>query len=201
MNDDLRGDAAETGEWAALAEVYEAALSSVPASAGLPLLATLAHAYEKELANYPLAIERNQQVLALEPSDQQAVLGLERLYVATGQHEELLAIYDKKLSLAGSDAEKRDVRLQLALLYEEQVRDVEKALALYRDILKTDPDDLQALRALGRLYQGTENWQELAKVIERQLVLCANDALACADLKFSLGEVSQKHLEERKAGA
>jgi len=170
--------AAETGEWAALAEVYEAALSSVPASVGLPLLATLAHAYEKELANYPLAIERNQQVLALEPSDQQAVLGLERLYVATGQHEELLAIYDKKLSMAGSDAEKRDVRLQLALLYEEQVRDVEKALALYRDILKTDPDDLQALRALGRLYQGTENWQELAKVIERQLVLRANDALA-----------------------
>ena len=192
--------AAETGEWAALAEVYEAALSSVPASAGLPLLATLAHAYEKELANYPLAIERNQQVLALEPSDQQAVLGLERLYVATGQHEELLAIYDKKLSMAGSDAEKRDVRLQLALLYEEQVRDVEKALALYRDILKTDPDDLQALRALGRLYQGTENWQELAKVIERQLVLRANDALACADLKFSLGEVSQKHLED-PAGA
>ena len=54
---------------------------------------------------------------------------------------------------------------------------MEKALALYRDILKTDPDDLQALRALGRLYQATEKWQDLAKVIERQLVLCANDAL------------------------
>jgi tetratricopeptide (TPR) repeat protein len=60
----------------------------------------LARAYEKELANYPLAIERNKQVLALAPSDEQAVLALERLYVATGQHEELLAIYDKKLSMA-----------------------------------------------------------------------------------------------------
>jgi len=186
--------AAETGEWASLVEVYEAALPSASGRAGLPLLATLARAYEKELANHPLAIERNKQVLALEPSDEQAVLGLERLYVATGQHEELLAIYDKKLSLAANDAEKRAVRLQLALLYEEQVRDPGKALELYRDILKTDPDDLQALRALGRLYQGTERWQELSEIIERQLTLCANDALASADLKFSFGQLMQDHL-------
>ena len=188
--------AAETGEWASLVEVYEAALSKVQGSASLALLAAVARAYEKDLANYPLAIERNQQILAMAPTDEQAVLGLERLYIATGQHEELLAIYDKKLSLAGSDAEKREVRLQLALLYEEQVRDTEKALALYQDILKTDPDDLQALRALGRLYQATEKWQDLAEVIERQLTLCANDALASADLRFALGEVLQKHLED-----
>jgi tetratricopeptide (TPR) repeat protein len=187
--------AAETSEWASLVAVYEAALPATQGSGSLPLLATLARAYEKELANYALAIERNKQVLALAPSEEQAVLALERLYIATGQHEELLAIYDTKLSMAGSDAEKREVRLQLALLYEEQVHDVAKALVLYRDILKTDPDDLQALRALGRLYQATEQWQDLAKVIERQLDLSANDAAACADLKFSLGEVLQKHLD------
>lgn len=188
--------AAETGEWAALVQVYEAALPALEGADSLPLLATLAGAYEKELANYPLAIERNKQVLALAENQEQAVLALERLYVATGQHEELLAIYDKKLSLAGTDAEKREVRLQLALLYEEQVHDVQKALALYQDILKTDPDDLQALRALGRLYQATEQWKDLAKVLELQLALCAADALASADLKFALGDVLQKHLDD-----
>ncbi len=191
--------AGETGEWASLVQVYEAVLPSLQGRASLPLLATLARAYEKELANYPLAIERNQQVLALDPSEEQAVLALERLYVATGQHEELLAIYDKKLSLAASEKEKREVRLQLALLYEEQVHDVERALALYRDILKTDPDDLQALRALGRLYQSTEKWQDLAEIIERQLALTAADAVASAELKFALGEVLQKYLENPKA--
>jgi tetratricopeptide (TPR) repeat protein len=190
--------AAETGEWASLVQVYEAALQTLQGADSLPLLATVARAYEKELADYPLAIERNKQVLALAPSDEQAVLALERLYVSTGQHEELLAIYDKKLSLAASEQEKREVRLQLALLYEEQVHDVERALALYRDILKTDPDDLQALRALGRLYQSTEKWQDLAAIIERQLALTANDAVACAELKFALGEVLQKHLDDPK---
>jgi len=191
--------AAETGEWASLVQVYEEALPSLKGKASLPILSTLARAYEKELANYPLAIERNKQVLALADNEGQAVLALERLYVATGQHEELLAIYDKKLSLAGSDAEKREVRLQLALLYEEQVHDVEKALALYQDILKSDPDDLPSLRALGRLYQTTLHWKELAQVLERQLALSAADAIASADLKFALGDVSQKHLDD--AGA
>ncbi len=190
--------ATETGEWASLVQVYEAALPTLKGTDVLPLLATVARAYEKELANYPLAIERNKQVLALAPSDEQAVLALERLYVATGQHEELLAIYDKKLSLAASEQEKREVRLQLALLYEEQVHDVDRALALYRDILKTDPDDLQALRALGRLYQSTEKWQDLAAIIERQLALTANDAIVSADLKLALGEVLQKHLDNPK---
>lgn len=188
--------AAETGEWASLVQVYETALPALKGEDCLPLLATLAGAYEKELANYPLAIERNKQVLALAENQEAAVLALERLYVATGQHEELLAIYDKKLSLAGTDAEKREVRLQLALLYEEQVHDVQKALTLYQDILKTDPDDLQALRALGRLYQATEQWKDLAKVLELQLALCAADALASADLKFALGDVLQKHLDD-----
>ena len=188
--------AAETGEWGSLVQVYEAALPSLQGADSLPLLVTLACAYEKELASFPLAIERNRQILALVPGDEQAVLALERLYVATGQHEELLAIYDKKLALAGSEAEKREVRLQLALLYEEQVRDVEKALTLYRDILKTDPDDLQALRAVGRLYQATEQWKDLVVVLQRQLALCANDAIACAELKFALGEVAQRHLDD-----
>ena len=190
--------AAETGEWAALVQVYESVLPSLGGNDLLPLLSTLAGAYERELANHELGIQRNKQILALAPSDEQAVLALERLYVATGQHEELLAIYDKKLSLAATEQEKREVRLQLALLYEEQVHDVERALALYRDILKTAPDDLQALRALGRLYQATSQWQDLAKVIERQLALTASDAMASSELKFALGEVLQNHLDDAK---
>ena len=55
--------AAATGEWTGLVEVYEGALSGVEGQERLPLLGTLARAYEKELANYPLAIERNRQIL------------------------------------------------------------------------------------------------------------------------------------------
>jgi tetratricopeptide (TPR) repeat protein len=185
--------AAETADWASLVQTYEQILGTMQGPDSLALLATVATAYEKELANPEAAIERNKQILALADMDERAVLALERLYVATGQHDQLLAIYDKKLSLASTDAEKREVRLQLAALYEEQVRDVEKAIRLYKDILKTDKEDPQALRALDRLFRATQNWKDLAKVIARQLKLPNDDATA-AELKFRLGEVSEKYL-------
>ncbi len=190
--------AGETGNWTMLVEAYEAVLPSLAGEAALPLLATVARVYEKELANSEAAIERNRAILNIADSDEQAVLALERLYIATGQHDQLLAIYDKKLALAGSEEEKREVRLQLAGLYEEQVRDPEKAISLYKDILKTSKEDAQALRALARLYRATERWRELVKIIARQLKL-PNDDASAAELKFQLGDVSEKHLQDEQA--
>ena len=99
--------AAECGGWDKLVEAYEAALPRVrarskDAKAVLPLLSTLAGAYESELGTPEAAIERNQAILAIAPSDPEAVGALERLYIATGRFPDLLAIYDKKLELAKS---------------------------------------------------------------------------------------------------
>ena len=185
--------AGETGNWSMLVDAYEVVLPTLQGQDALPLLATVARAYEKELANPEAAIARNRGILEIADRDEQAVLALERLYIATGQHDQLLAIYDKKLALAGSEEEKREVRLQLAALYEEQVHDADKAIELYKDILKTAKEDVQALRALDRLYRATERWKDLAKIIARQLKL-PNDDPSAAELKFRLGEVSEKHL-------
>ena len=185
--------AGDTSNWALLVEVYEAVLPSLRGPEALPFLATVARAYEKELANTEAAIARNRRILEIVDRDEQAVLALERLYIATGQHDQLLAIYDKKLALAGSEEEKREVRLQLAALYEEQVHDADKAIELYKDILRTSKEDAQALRALDRLYRGTGNWKELARIIARELKL-PNDDPSTAELKFRLGEVSEKYL-------
>jgi tetratricopeptide (TPR) repeat protein len=185
--------AGDTSNWALLVEVYEAVLPSLRGPEALPFLATVARAYEKELANTEAAIARNRRILEIVDRDEQAVLALERLYIATGQHDQLLAIYDKKLALAGSEEEKREVRLQLAALYEEQVHDADKAIELYKAILRTSKEDAQALRALDRLYRGTGNWKELARIIARELKL-PNDDPSTAELKFRLGEVSEKYL-------
>jgi tetratricopeptide (TPR) repeat protein len=190
--------AGEAGSWAALAQAYETALPDVLEAepmAALPLLATLARAYERDLADHESAIARNRKILELSPEDEEAVFALERLYIATERYPELLAIYDKKLALARTAAEKREVRFRLANLYEEQIRDADKAIKLYRAILDEAPDEMQALRALDRLYRGTSQWNPLAETIERELELSQDNA-ASADLKFRLGEVNEKHLDE-----
>jgi tetratricopeptide (TPR) repeat protein len=193
--------AEDTGGWAALASAYETALPAIGRQdprATLPLLATLARAYERALINPEAAIARNQAILELSPQDEEAVLALERLYIGTERYPDLLAIYDKKLALAHSDAERREVRFRLAGLYEEQIRDADKAVGLYRDILKEAPQELSALRALDRLYRATEQWKELADTIEKELELIGEDDKAtAADLRFRLGEVYESRLDDK----
>ncbi len=191
--------AGETGDWGSLASTYEAALEKISKKKALPdvikILATLASAYEKELANPEAAIERNQQILKLSSQDEQAVLALERLYVATEKYAELMAIYDTKLEMAKTPAEARDVRLRLAGLYEEQIRDADKAITLFKAILDEDAKDLQAWKALDRLYRSTEKWIELGKTIERELAL-TTDKAESAELRFRLAQLLEKHLDE-----
>jgi tetratricopeptide (TPR) repeat protein len=190
--------AAATSSWADLVTAYEQALAQAQgAEEALPLLATLAQAYEKELANPELAIERNRTILSFDPRNSEAILALERLYVTTGRHAELLAIYDKKLELASDERERRHVQLQLASLYEDEIRDTEKAIGLYRDILQASPRDPSALKALDRLYRGNGQWKELIEIVDRELEIAPDDATR-AELMFRKGEVAEKELGQKK---
>jgi tetratricopeptide (TPR) repeat protein len=192
--------APETGAAGDMVAAYELALPKLEGADALPILTTLARAYERELANPEAAIERNKSVLAIDPRNEEAVLALERLFVATGRHAELLEIYDKKLSLAGTAEQRRQVRLQLAGLYEDEIRDSDKAIALYRAILDESPKDPQALRALSRLYRATSQWQPLVETLALELAV-VKDPAERAELTFRLGEVHANQLGEKKAGA
>ena len=70
----------------------------------------------------------------------EAVEALERLYVATGRFADLLAVYDKKLELAKSKDEELSIRFKLAGLYEDEIKQPDKAVQLYLAILKQDSE-------------------------------------------------------------
>jgi tetratricopeptide (TPR) repeat protein len=191
--------ARESHAWAELAQAYEAAVPRAgDPEALLALLGTLAAAYESELGSPEAAIERNQKILELEPKDSNAVAALERLYVATGRFTDLLAIYDRKLELAKSKGEELEIRFKLANLYEEEIKQPEKAIDLYLAILKQDPAQKLALVALDHLYQQLGRWKELARTIQQEIDLpaAAADRSALAELEYRRGAILEQHLED-----
>jgi tetratricopeptide (TPR) repeat protein len=191
--------ATESGAWPELVEAYEAAVPRAEAESNvqavLALLGTVAAAYERELANPELAIARNQKILGLAEKDPAAVAALERLYIATGRFADLLAVYDKKLDLAKTKAEELEIRFKLASLYEEEIKQPDKAIALYQAIIAQDPAQLSALSALDRLYQQLGRWKELAATITQEIDL-STDMAAVAELKFRRGAVQEQYLED-----
>ncbi len=180
-------------------DVYKAALPKVKdPSIRLPVLGILAGAYEKELANPEAAIERNQSILEIAPKDEAAVSALERLYIATGRFAQLLAIYDKKLELAKVKQDQLDIRFKLAGLYEDEIKQPDKAIEIYQAILKQDSAQLAALHALDRIYVGLGKWKELAATIDREVEL-SQDPLQLAELKYRRGGVEEQHLKDPAA--
>ena len=155
-------------------------------------------AYETELAE-PRggASHATRRSSSSRPRTREAVDALERLYLATGRFAELLAIYDKKLELAKTKDEQLEIRFKLAGLYEDEIKHRDKAIELYQAILKQDPDEPPALRALDRIYQRLGQWKELAATIERGDRRCRHRTRrAIVELKFRLGAMHEQHLDD-----
>ena len=123
---------------------------------------------------------------------------MERLYIATGRFAQLLAIYDKKLELAKSKQDQLDIRFKLAGLYEDEIKQPDKAIEIYQAILKQDPTQVPALQALDRILASLGKWKDLAATIDRQVAL-SEEPFAVAELKYRRGRIEELHLNDPAA--
>src|SRR6185312_2717260 len=82
-------------------------------------------------------------------------------------------------------------------LYEDEIKDDNKAVAAYTAILESsDRDELGALRSLDRIYVRNGQWKELADVLGRQLTIVGpdDDKAGHVELKYRLGQLKERHL-------
>ena len=161
----------------------------------LALLGTLAAAYEGELANPELAIARNQKILSISAKEPDAVAALERLYIATGRFADLLAIYDKKLEMAKSKPEELEIRFKLASLYDEEIKQPDKAIELY--LRDHRPGSRTASGAVGA-GPPVSAAQSLEGPVGDDLQgdRSVDRLAAVAELKFRRGAVLEQYLED-----
>lgn len=140
--------------WRELADLLDRRLSA----ASDPLTAReiavrLGQILERQLQDPARAIDAYRKASELFPEDLELLDALERLHLATGQHEELAGVYLKRADLAASAEQRKQYLFAAAALYEEKLRHPERAVQIYRRVADADPRDLVALRALVRLYE------------------------------------------------
>ncbi len=94
---------------------------------------------------------------------------------ARGASHLALGRRDRRYSSAVLTAdEERDVptanalRLRLGRVYVEEAKRVDDALAEYRAVYESDPDNQVALGALESLYRQTQRWRDLLDVYEKK---------------------------------
>ena len=184
------------GQWKELVEVLRRQL--VWAESGQrreEILLRVGRIQEEVLGDVILASRTYRELLDESPGSAEALDALERIYLHSEQWTELVEIYRRRVDRASSADDRRLHLARIAGLYEEELRDLDQAVAAYLSILDELPEDLESLRALSRIYRGSERWHDLLEMLERELPLTDDEERRVA-LLFEAAAIEHRRLME-----
>jgi tetratricopeptide (TPR) repeat protein len=130
---------------------------------------------EEQLQNSEAAIESQKARLEIDPSDQQALAALVRLYGAVGQWRSLVGALKASADLTADAAEQKALRLRAAAVLNDKLDARDEAIALYREVLEDFGSDRAVHAALSALYEASEKWVELLEILEKDLEIAETD--------------------------
>lgn len=118
-----------------------------------------------------------EKLLADDPEDIRALGALENILEREGRFNELLEVNERRMKLAKSPEELAETLLSGARIHEIHLSDKRGAIESYERVCELLPEDPRPLAELHRLYAETESYEDLARIIEKQLeLLGARDA-------------------------
>ena len=175
-SDGMARIAERTGDFKSLVTILERRAEARRGREKADALLHIGEVYEDHLENLPEAMRRYEAVLALEPEDQQALKGLDRLFNRTGKYRELLENLRRQVELAATPRQKINLYERMAGLHDEEFLDHEQAEACLETILGFDGANDQALTTLPRHYRALGQWEKLDKLYEKHATVTGDDA-------------------------
>lgn len=193
---DVERAAKATSQWQEVEEAYRAAVDEAvdggDMALAIALRLKLGRVLVEEMEQVDGALAVYRAVYEVESDNADALSALERLYRATSRYADLLGVYEKRRELSADPVERKEISYEIAKLYETEVKDLDKAIETYTEVLEDEPTDAQALKALDVLYGELERWEPYVETLRRRIELDVTEA-EIIDLKFRLGQTLEKH--------
>ncbi|HEY4103998.1 MAG TPA: tetratricopeptide repeat protein, partial [Polyangiaceae bacterium] len=142
-----------------------------------------------QLADRELARDYYKKALEQRADDKKALGALESLYEETGDAQNLLEILERRVEVAETDDERKQLLFRRARLLAEVLDNKPRAIEVYESILELGLDPA-AVSALENLYTAVSQWGELISLYERQLDAKIGNA---ADLHVNIARVAARH--------
>jgi tetratricopeptide (TPR) repeat protein/outer membrane biosynthesis protein TonB len=189
------------GGWEPLANAYADVLSieGVEPSTQAVVGKRLARVFEEELADVAKAEETYRYVLTVAPEEPEALSHLDRIYTSLEEWPKLAGVLEQRVLVAEDTADKVELSTRLGQVCEERLGQIEDAVRAYRLIFdQLEPANENAILALSRIYQQTENWAALQKVYERELENAAGDVQE-AEIRAKMAHLAADRLGNKEA--
>jgi len=159
-------------DWQGLVDMHlaEAAATGSSAQRGAAH-ARAAEILERRLTRPADAAFHHAQALALVPGFPASFKALVRLYAQSGQHRELVELYERAIDETTTVEWKVTYLFNVGELWADRLGDGVQAAHAYRRILELESDNLGALHALQRVLEKTEQYDKLVACLEREAEL------------------------------
>ncbi len=159
----------------------------------------IAQIQEERLESVEEAIATYREILAVDQTHMQSLKELERLFMATSDWHSLTEVYEQQIQLTHEPEEQIVIYGRQAALFENQFEDVDSAVESYNNILMVDPESLDAIQNLERLYSGSERWFDLVEVMQRHTEVTALDDGTRSQILSELGRIQRDQVNDPNA--
>jgi len=136
------------------------------------------------------SVRINRKLLDADPADDAAATELERFYEDAQDKSGLIEVLKLRLNHAEGQAASVELLKRIARVSEDGARDVVTATEHYQKMLALQPENRDALEALGRIYESTEQWAEFIEITRKQIKV-TTDRNTKALLFFRCGSVME----------
>ncbi|HEY4393736.1 MAG TPA: tetratricopeptide repeat protein, partial [Polyangia bacterium] len=124
---------------------------------------------ENPLGRSADAIEAWRSALGARPDDRDGFIALERLLAGAGRSPELVEVLERHLEMAVDGDERKVIAKRIAVLYEDALKESERAVRAWETVLEIDPNEAEALESLAQLHLGAGAYRELCEVYARKI--------------------------------
>lgn len=160
-------------DWGKLAEILSA-LVALTEEGGerTALLFRLGQLAEEKLdpPSPDRAARAYEQILETDPNHLPAARSLERLYETAKRYDRLYQTLELQQKLV-TGSEKERITARMAEVAVNGLKDIERAIALYNDVLGLNPRSEAAFLALEGLYEDSGNLETLVELLRRRLTI------------------------------
>ena len=178
-------------QWKELLSAYERRAQLVrDDSKRVEILRRAARVATAKLRDVIEAVRFYEKLHAVDPTDTESLDALEHHYESTRDFEKLAALLSTRVTLANEEPQIIALHMRIGLLCEEGLRDHDRAISAYRQVVEAQPTHREALDAMARLLEANERWTELVEVTRRQIRL-VTDRQHKALLYFKCGSVTE----------
>ncbi len=152
--------------WSDLEALYaQAVTGTTDASRRVEFLAEVALICEDIIEDAGKAIDYYERILDLDSLHGTATAALEKLYAQESQYDKLVALLERRLARADL-AETVAIRLRLAALHLDSLKDAARAMPHVEDVLRADPNQREARDLAERILQVPALRGRAAEVLE-----------------------------------